>query len=119
MADFPGIPSIPSNVEGWEYTFYTALKESVELLTGQRAEGEARAVLQADVDGNQVPNPEFFRVREPDMTNYLTGAINASSANPKLATQITELTRSVIQLSEQVRALRDAHNRLLSQIQDS
>ena len=65
MARFSGIPSIPEGVAGeWQSTLLEAMKENIELLTGQRGERDAssRAVTKGDIAISSIPASVFSGV---------------------------------------------------------
>ena len=56
MAVFTGIPAIPTNgLQDWQVLLFSAVKENIELLTGERGGGGLAAVLGSNIRVEPVP----------------------------------------------------------------
>lgn len=118
MSRFSGIPSIPEGVAGeWQYSLLDAMKENIELLTGQRGERDrsSKAVVKSDLTMRSVPNPRFSGVSASGSGFAITPP-NQSTVEVASLEDYQKLVADVRLLSEDVRTLRETVDLLILQL---
>lgn len=113
MSRFTGIPSLPQvGVEDWQYRFFGAIKQNVELLIGTRGEQDlsSRALLKSSVAITSAPEPSIRSVSAVGSGFTISGAQVPSLSDYQL------LVRDVQSLTNDVAQLRAALNTLISQL---
>lgn len=113
---FSAIPPVPQadNPE-WLYRFNSAMKQNMELLTGQRGSSSFNALLSGQVTANFVPPMQMQQV-----TAKGTGiAVNSSTTTPVvLQSDYVKLIVDVQTLANDVAVIRATLNSLLTQLGD-
>lgn len=113
MALFTAVPSVPNqNISEWQSAILTALKENVELLTGQRGGtgGDNRAIIKGEVRVNQIAQPMFSRVTATGQ------GYNISGQNVASLEDFGRLINDVQLLANDVATLRWVVNALIAQL---
>lgn len=113
MSLFSAIPSVPNqNISEWQSNILAALKENVELLTGQRGNAGAgnQAVIRGQVRVNQITAPTFTRV------NATGQGYTISGQNVAALDDFGKLINDVQLLANDVATLRLAFNTLVAQL---
>ena len=110
---FTALPSIPQiNIDPWQYYFLNSVKENLELLTGQRG-GVARsasAVFKSQISLDSAPEQKMTRVTAEG------AGISVSGAQVPSLDDYAKLLSNVQELANDVAALRQTLNILISQI---
>jgi len=111
MTRFIGIPSVPFEMDNTTVRILLALKENVELLTGQRGEsdGASAAITSGSLTVNQVSGD--FRGLSARATGATVGNVDVP-----LLEDYTKALRDMQQLAIDVAALRDTVNQLIKQL---
>lgn len=113
---FSAVPPVPQldNPE-WLYRFNSAIKQNVELLTGQRGSSGFNALLSGQVTASFVPELQMKQV-----TAKGTGiAVNSTAATPVvLQSDYVNLIVNVQTLANDVAVIRSTLNSLLAQLGD-
>lgn len=113
MARFTPIPAIPtSSMSDWQFNTLSAMKENIELLTGSRGEkdGTSRALTTGVVRIKEVPAQTLTQVTAQG------SAVNISGATVPDMSDYVELLKNVQMLANDVTALRNTLNTLISQL---
>lgn len=113
MALFTAVPSVPNqNISEWQSAIMSALKENVELLTGQRGTAGAsnQALIRGQVRVNQISAPVFSRVTATGQGYTISGQ-NVASLD-----DFGKLINDVQLLANDVATLRTAFNALVAQL---
>lgn len=109
---FTAIPPVPQGgeINDWEFRFFTALKQDVEILTGQRLGTDGTAVLASSIGAQQMPSMLFQQV-----TASPNGVTISGSDVPLLA-EYVKLMVDVQTLGADVATLRVLVNDLIAQL---
>jgi len=113
MARFTGIPALPqSGVDEWQMRLLDALKQNVELLTGTRAETDSasRALLRSTVTVGTLTSYQYRGLTARGAGFTISGVRVPSY------TDYESLLRDVAHIGQDVAALRDLVNNLISQL---
>ncbi len=113
MSLFSAIPSVPNqNISEWQSAILSALKENVELLTGQRGAAglSNKALISSQVRVNQISAPVFSRVTATGQGYTISGQ-NVASLD-----DFGKLINDVQLLANDVATLRLAFNTLVAQL---
>lgn len=113
MARFTPIPAIPtSSVSDWQYNTLSAMKENIELLTGSRGEkdGTSRALTTGAVKLQAAPAQTLPRITAQG------NAVSISGTTVPDMSDYVELLKNVQMLANDVTALRNTLNTLISQL---
>lgn len=113
MSRFTPIPAIPTaSMSDWQYNTLTAMKENLELLTGNRGEkdGASRALTTGAVSVQAAPNQTL-----PRITAQGSGVSIDGTVVPDM-TDYVELLKNVQMLANDVTAVRNTLNTLISQL---
>lgn len=113
MSRFTPIPAIPtSSMSDWQFNTMSAMKENIELLTGSRGEkdGTSRALTTGAVTVKEAPAQTLPRITAQG------NAVNISGATVPDMSDYAELLKNVQMLANDVTAIRDTLNTLISQL---
>ncbi len=113
MARFTPIPAIPtSSMSDWQYNTLSAMKENIELLTGARGEkdGTSRALTTGAIKVQPAPAQTL-----PSITAQ-GNAVSISGATVPDISDYAELLKNVQMLANDVAAVRNTLNTLISQL---
>ena len=113
MARFTPIPAIPtSSMSDWQFNTLSAMKENIELLTGSRGEkdGTSRALTTGVVKVKEAPAQTLPRITAQG------NAVNISGVTVPDMSDYAELLKNVQMLANDVTAIRDTLNTLISQL---
>jgi len=96
----------------WQFNTLSAMKENIELLTGNRGEkdGTSRALTAGAVTVNEAPAQTLPRITAQG------NAVNVSGAIVPDMSDYVELLKNVQMLANDVTALRTTLNTLISQL---
>jgi hypothetical protein len=111
---FSALPPVPTaDNREWLYRFNNAMKQNMELLTGQRGQSGSRAILAGQVSLNPVPE---LNMRQVTATGV--GIAVNSAASTAVATQAdyVKLIVDVQTLANDVAAIRATLNGLIEQL---
>jgi hypothetical protein len=111
---FSALPPVPTaDNREWLYRFNNAMKQNMELLTGQRGQASSRAILTGQVSLNAVPE---LNMRQVTATGVGI-AVNSAATTP-VATQAdyVKLIIDVQTLANDVAAIRATLNSLIEQL---
>lgn len=109
---FTTIPNIPqqSELTEWEARFMGAIKQNVELLTGQRADGRFAAFLVGSLDINAMGPMSLQQI------TAVGAGVTISGSDVPLLDDYTKLILDVIALANDVAEMRNTLNALIAQI---
>jgi hypothetical protein len=113
MARFTPIPAIPTaSMSDWQYNTLSAMKENIELLTGTRGEkdGTSRALTTGAIKIQPAPTQTL-----PRITAQGSGVSIDGTVVPDM-TDYVELLKNVQMLANDVTAIRNTLNTLISQL---
>ena len=113
MARYTPIPAIPTaSMSDWQYNTLSAMKENIELLTGSRGEkdGTSRALTSGSVAVKGVPAQTLPRITAQGSAVSIDGI-----TVPDMADYV-ELLKNVQMLANDMTAIRDTLNTLISQL---
>jgi len=113
MSRFSGIPDVPQGgIDEWQALVLNALKENVELLTGQRGEvdGASRALVHGQFSLPDVPNPQLVRTTAQGFS-VVTGNVAVPTFQ-----DYANLLRDFNQLAADVAALRSVLDTVVRQL---
>lgn len=110
VPSFPTIPTIPQQgLTDWEFRTLNAMRENIELLTGARTSVNA-AVTRGSIGVGNVPAATLQRVTAEGI-GFTIQNVSVPSLN-----DYTKLVSDVQQLTNDVAALRQTLNTLVSQL---
>lgn len=113
MAQFTAIPTIPNqSITEWQSFVLAALKENVELLTGQRGGAGSRAVLKGEIRTAQTQRPVFSRVSATGQGYTISGQ------NVAALDDFGRLINDVQLLANDVATIRQVLNALLADLKE-
>ena len=104
---FPAIRDIPqTGVPTWQYEILAQMKEAIEVLSGQTASGNYKAILNTDITVAQADNVYIKRVSAQGAGYNISGSLVADLADYRLLVQnVQDLITSMIYLQQQVNSL--------------
>lgn len=113
MARFTAIPNIPqAGLTDWQFNAMSAMKENIELLTGARNEvdGASRALTKSSITIISAPTQSMQRVTAEGVGFTISGV------NVVALSDYEKLVVNVQQLANDVAALRNTLNSLITQL---
>jgi len=113
MADaYPVIPEIPHDVPDYQLQILDAVKEAIEVLTGQRGTGNLRPVTKGEITIR--PN-----IEEGYVVKARNIGVSISGQQVAPASEFVTLTNDVQALANRVDALQRLVNTLILQLRDT
>lgn len=110
-ARFTAIPNIPlQGLTDWQFQTLNAMKENLELLMGARGSASAAAVTRGSVTVTAAPTQSMVRVTAEGV-GYTISGVSVPSLD-----DYSKLITNVQQLANDVAALRNTVNTLITQL---